>query len=139
MGFDWKCLKDGVSTEQFMDWFLLFTEGVFSEMKARGSVNWCWLSLGGSPPPLELAQKLSAILDSKYPDLLRVAVIAPIPSMFKHMANGMLHFLPRTLKEKFKFASTGREVSDLLDCKLADLPQRIQQIEKEKVSKPAGF
>jgi len=89
--FDWKCLSKGVSNEQFISWFLAFTEDVFSDMKARGSRRWCWLSLGGQPPPLELAEQLSSILDTKYPGLLHVAVIAPIPLHVKHIADGMLY------------------------------------------------
>ena len=137
--FDWKCeeLQRG-GTEQYMTWFLSFMEDVRSEMQARGSLKWCWISLGGMPP-LDLAQKLSAILDDKYPNLLRVAVIAPIPPRIRHFAEGMMHFLPKSLKEKFRLASTGPQVADMLACNLADLPQRVQELEKEKVEKPAGI
>eukprot|EP00930_Biecheleria_cincta_P015816 TRINITY_DN13063_c2_g1_i1.p1 TRINITY_DN13063_c2_g1~~TRINITY_DN13063_c2_g1_i1.p1 ORF type:complete len:313 (-),score=35.48 TRINITY_DN13063_c2_g1_i1:253-1191(-) len=132
--FDWKwghLLDGGVSTDQFISCFLTRIESVLSEMEERKSHKWCWLSIGG-PPPLELGTKLSHILDDHYPDLLRLAVIAPIPATIKRIADSMLYFLPKRMQEKFKLASTGQEVAEVLGCDMADLPLRVQEIENEK-------
>eukprot|EP00931_Biecheleriopsis_adriatica_P076154 TRINITY_DN49896_c0_g1_i1.p1 TRINITY_DN49896_c0_g1~~TRINITY_DN49896_c0_g1_i1.p1 ORF type:complete len:297 (+),score=40.80 TRINITY_DN49896_c0_g1_i1:52-942(+) len=132
--FDWKwgqVLEGGVSTDQFIQCFLATIESVLAEMEERSSQKWCWLSVGG-PPPLELGKKLSQILDAHYPDLLRLAVIAPIPFNIKRIAEGMLYFMPKRMKDKFKLASTGREVAEVLGCYLEDLPHRIQEIETDR-------
>jgi len=132
--FDWKwghLLDGGVSADQFITCFLTRIESVLSEMEERGSRKWNWLSIGG-PPPLELGTKLSQILDDHYPDLLRLAVVAPVPVAIKRIADGMLYFLPKRMKEKFKLASSGQEVAEVLGCSVGDLPFRLQEIENEK-------
>lgn len=131
--FDWKwgqLLDGGVSTDQFISCFLSRIESVLSEMEKRKSLKWCWLSVGG-PPPLELGTRLSQLLDAHYPDLLHLAVIAPIPVNIKRIVDGMLYFMPKRMKEKFKLASTGLEVAEFLGCNLGELPWRVQEIETE--------
>mmetsp|Transcript_31723 Transcript_31723/g.98946 ORF Transcript_31723/g.98946 Transcript_31723/m.98946 type:complete len:382 (-) Transcript_31723:17-1162(-) len=121
-------LSGGVSASQFFDAYLVFVEEILTEMQSRKSLRWNWLSIGG-PPPTDLARQLSAIFEANYPELLHVAVIAPIPHRIKRIINTFLWFLPEKTKSKFAIASGSQEMCGFLQCKVEDLPEHLRDIE----------
>lgn len=133
----WGGLLSGVTSEKFISAYILFVEEVLVEMQKRGSNRWVWLAIGGAPP-MDVARQLSSIFELNYPELLHVAVIAPIAPRVKAVINGMLWFLPERTKAKFALASSSQEACSLMDHKVEDLPEYLRDVEDYERTRRAG-